>query len=266
MEESRLGISVEYIPAHNYMGIWEEKASNYGEFWEHHDCDTVSGYVTSMEKNAHPVVTAHTAGWKVEKEKKIYFYGTGVEDGFTGPVPEGFELRDVPESYYLVFSYPSFDYLAENIDVMEAVEKMAWNFDPRTMGYEWNENCIHTYAGIQLRNACAEIMEKQGDEEPTGQAKITPAFNLPCKYVLHTVGPIVQGQLTKEHEELLASCYRSCLELADKNGMKSIAFCCISTGVFMFPNERAARIAVQTVKEYRKEHGSGIEVISQLSE
>jgi len=123
--------------------------------------------------------------------------------------------------------------------------------------------CIHTYAGIQLRNACADIMEMQGYEEPTGQAKITPGYNLPCKYVLHTVGPIVQGQLTKEHEELLASCYRSCLELAEKNGVKSIAFCCISTGVFMFPNERAAEIAVHIVKEYRKEYGNGIEVILQ---
>ena len=123
------------------------------------------------------------------------------------------------------------------------------------------DNCIHTYAGIRLRNACADIMEKQGYEEPTGQAKITPGFNLPCKYVLHTVGPIVSGTLTKEHEELLASCYRSCLELADKNGVKSIAFCCISTGVFMFPNERAAQIAVQTVREYRNEPGNGMEVI-----
>ena len=123
------------------------------------------------------------------------------------------------------------------------------------------DNCIHTYAGIQLRNACAEIMEKQGYEEPTGRAKITPAFNLPCKYVLHTVGPIVQGHLTKRHEELLASCYRSCLELADENDVKSVAFCCISMGVFMFPNERAAEIAVQIVRDYRREKNSGIEVI-----
>ena len=123
------------------------------------------------------------------------------------------------------------------------------------------DNCIHTYAGIQLRNACSDIMEKQGYEEPMGKAKITPAFNLPCKYVLHTVGPIVQGHLTKEHEELLASCYRSCLKLADENGVKSVAFCCISTGVFMFPNERAAEIAVQTVRDYRREKNSGIEVI-----
>jgi O-acetyl-ADP-ribose deacetylase (regulator of RNase III) len=104
-------------------------------------------------------------------------------------------------------------------------------------------------------------MEKQGYEEPMGQAKITLGFNLPCKYVFHTVGPIVQGRLTKKHEDLLASCYRSCLELADKNGVNSIAFCCISTGVFMFPNERAAEIAVKTVRDYCTETNSRIEVV-----
>ena len=123
------------------------------------------------------------------------------------------------------------------------------------------DNCIHTYAGIQLRNKCAEIMDAQGYEEPTGQAKITPAYNLPCDYVIHTVGPIVQGRLTKEHERLLESCYRSCLTIADENGVSSIAFCCISTGVFMFPNERAAEIAVETVRKYKKEKNSGIKVI-----
>ena len=122
-------------------------------------------------------------------------------------------------------------------------------------------NCIHTYAGIQLRNYCQELMDEQGYEEPTGQAKITPGFNLPCKYVLHTVGPVVQGRLTEEHERLLASCYESCLKLADENGLKSIAFCCISTGVFMFPNQRAAEIAVKTVREYRSKYSSEIEVI-----
>ena len=110
------------------------------------------------------------------------------------------------------------------------------------------DNCIHTYAGIQLRNACAEIMAKQGYEEPTGRAKITPAFNLPCRYVLHTVGPIVNGPLSAEHEALLMSCYRSCLELAAENGIGSIAFCCISTGLFGFPQLRAAEIAVHTIK------------------
>jgi O-acetyl-ADP-ribose deacetylase (regulator of RNase III) len=105
------------------------------------------------------------------------------------------------------------------------------------------------------------MMEKQGYEEPTGQAKITPAFNLPCEYVIHTVGPIVSGRLTKEHEQLLASCYESCLKLADENQVESIAFCCISTGVFMFPNDRAAQIAVQTVKQYKQKNSSQIKVI-----
>jgi O-acetyl-ADP-ribose deacetylase (regulator of RNase III) len=123
------------------------------------------------------------------------------------------------------------------------------------------DNCIHTYAGIQLRLKCAEMMEAQGREEPTGMAKITPAYNLPCDFVIHTVGPIVQGRLTGEHEELLASCYRSCLTLAEENGVQSIAFCCISTGVFMFPNERAAQIAVGTVKEYKEKSGSSIQVV-----
>lgn len=123
------------------------------------------------------------------------------------------------------------------------------------------DNCIHTYAGIQLRNTCAEIMERQGHEEPAGQAKITPAYNLPCKYVIHTVGPIVSGSLTAKHEALLASCYRSCLALADENRVKSLAFCCISTGIFGFPKQRAAEIAVQTVHEYKAEKNSRIEVI-----
>ena len=86
------------------------------------------------------------------------------------------------------------------------------------------DNCIHTYAGIQLRNYCNHMMIKQRHEEPTGQAKITPAFNLPCDYVIHTVGPIVQGKLKKEHERLLISCYESCLRIADENEVKSIAF------------------------------------------
>ena len=123
------------------------------------------------------------------------------------------------------------------------------------------DNCIHTYAGIQLRNYCQEMMNEQGYEEPAGQAKITPGFNLPCKYVLHTVGPIVQGGLTEYHERLLTSCYESCMKLADENGLKSIAFCCISTGVFMFPNEIAAEIAVKTVRDYRRKYNSEIEVI-----
>ena len=117
------------------------------------------------------------------------------------------------------------------------------------------DNCIHTFAGIRLRLNCSEIMKKQGYPEPTGQAKITPAYNLPCEYVIHTVGPIVQGNLTAEHCRLLESCYRSCLEIAVQNGIDSIAFCCISTGVFGFPKQEAAEIAVNTVRGFLKSHG-----------
>ena len=112
------------------------------------------------------------------------------------------------------------------------------------------DNAIHTYAGVELRLACEALMEAQGYPEPTGRAKITPAYNLPCKYVLHTVGPIVSGQVTEEDKQLLASCYRSCLELAAEKGLESVAFCCISTGEFHFPNGLAAEIAVRTVKEF----------------
>ncbi|MCI9176253.1 MAG: protein-ADP-ribose hydrolase [Lachnospiraceae bacterium] len=112
------------------------------------------------------------------------------------------------------------------------------------------DNAIHSAGGIQLRLACDKIMKEQGHEEPTGQAKITPAFNLPSSYVLHTVGPIVSGSLKETHCEQLKSCYRSCLKLASEKGLKSVAFCCISTGEFHFPRDRAAELAVETVREY----------------
>lgn len=112
------------------------------------------------------------------------------------------------------------------------------------------DNIIHSVSGIQLRLACDKIMNEQGYDEPTGRAKITPAYNLPCRYVLHTVGPIVSGLLTQIHKRQLADCYRSCLQLAADKGLKSIAFCCISTGEFHFPQKKAAEIAVQTVKEF----------------
>lgn len=123
------------------------------------------------------------------------------------------------------------------------------------------DNCIHTFAGIQLRLKCADIMERQGFPEPTGTAKITPAYNLLCKYVLHTVGPIVSGKVTKEDCDLLRSCYLSCLELAAQSGITSVAFCCISTGVFHFPNDKAAEIAISTVKDYISKNNNGLEVI-----
>lgn len=112
------------------------------------------------------------------------------------------------------------------------------------------DNFIHTYAGIQLRLKMHEIMTAQGHEEETGKAKITSGYNLPAKYILHTVGPIIQWDVRKEDEELLASCYRECLKLAAENGVESIAFCCLSTGVFRFPQKLAARIATAVVKEY----------------
>ena len=123
------------------------------------------------------------------------------------------------------------------------------------------DNCIHTFAGIQLRIKCGEIMDEQGYGEPTGRAKITPAYNLPCRYVIHTVGPIITSRVTKKDRELLASCYRSCLELAAENGLESVAFCCISTGEFHFPNDGAAGIAVETVREFMAEKTSVKKVV-----
>lgn len=123
------------------------------------------------------------------------------------------------------------------------------------------DNAIHTYAGVELRLACAELMEQQGYPEPTGTAKITPAFNLPCKYVLHTVGPIIDGPVTAQDEALLASCYRACLEKAAEQDLESVAFCCISTGEFHFPNNLAAQIAVRTIKEFLSRQTSVRKVI-----
>lgn len=122
------------------------------------------------------------------------------------------------------------------------------------------DNAIHTFSGVQLRLECAEIMRKQGEGEPVGRAKLTAAYNLPCEYVIHTVGPYVCGRLTEEHCALLKSCYAECLKTAAKNGITSVAFCCISTGEFHFPNERAAEIAVRTTREFLRGNGN-VEVI-----
>lgn len=119
------------------------------------------------------------------------------------------------------------------------------------------DNVIHSAAGIQLRNECAEIMNAQGHEEPVGKAKITKGYNLPAKHVIHTVGPVVGVEVTEKQKEQLKSCYLSSLKLAEKNGLKTIAFCCISTGEFHFPNKLAAQIAVETVDRYLS--GSKIE-------
>ena len=123
------------------------------------------------------------------------------------------------------------------------------------------DNAIHSAAGLQLREECHRLMEQQGHEEPTGRAKLTGGYNLPAKYVLHTVGPIVEDRVTAKDREELASCYRSCLELAAKHGLESVAFCCISTGVFRFPNREAAQIAVNTVTEFLQTQSSVKKVI-----
>lgn len=122
------------------------------------------------------------------------------------------------------------------------------------------DNAIHTFAGAELRQECARIMVEQGCDEPVGRAKITGAYNLPCKYIIHTVGPIVRGKLTSAHRQQLKSCYQSCLALAQERGIKSLAFCCISTGEFHFPNEDAALIAVDAVSRFIAD-GGGIKVI-----
>ena len=123
------------------------------------------------------------------------------------------------------------------------------------------DNLIHSRSGIQLRLCCDEIMTAQGYDEPPGQAKITPAFHLPSRYILHTVGPVIHGRVTNKDKELLASCYRSCLTLAAENSLESVAFCCISTGEFHFPNEQAAQIAVETVNRFMNRKTSVKKVI-----
>lgn len=125
-------------------------------------------------------------------------------------------------------------------------------------------NCIdnmeNTYAGVQLRNYMEEQMEQmrqkhgEGYEQPTAVPMISPAFNLPSKHIIHVVGPIVSPFLMQEHKDQLAQCYRESLNLAAANGCKNIAFCCISTGVFMFPADTAAQIAVKTVREWLDAH------------
>lgn len=121
------------------------------------------------------------------------------------------------------------------------------------------DNAIHSAAGLQLREECVRLMRAQGHEEPTGRAKITQAYNLPARHVIHTVGPIVQGRLTERDRTLLASCYRSCLELAAAHGLQSVAFCCISTGEFRFPHKEAAEIAVSEVRAVLDQGQTSIE-------
>lgn len=133
-------------------------------------------------------------------------------------------------------------------------------------GHHCIDNAIHTFAGVQLRAECARIMEEQGCDEPTGAAKITAAYNLPSRHVIHTVGPIADGRPNDAHRMQLASCYRSCLDLAAKYGLRSLGFCCISTGIFGFPQKEAARIAVDAVRGWLESHGGMTVVFDVFSE
>lgn len=123
------------------------------------------------------------------------------------------------------------------------------------------DNAIHSAAGIQLRNACSHYMNSRKMQygpryqEPTGRAVLTEGYNLPARYVIHTVGPVVRGPLTKKLKEDLRNCYRNVLQCCREHQIRSVAFCCISTGEFHFPNNQAARIAVETVTEFLEEHG-----------
>ena len=159
------------------------------------------------------------------------------------------ELPPVPGDERLILWQGDITRLDADAIVNAANSALLGCFRP---GHNCIDNVIHSAAGLQLREECAAIMRAQGHEEPTGQAKLTKGYNLPAKHVLHTVGPIIDGPLTGRDRELLASCYRSCLKLAEENGLKSVAFCCVSTGVFRFPKDEAARIAVSTVREYLK--------------
>lgn len=142
-------IRTELIPAHKYIGIWEDRASGYCDFWQYHKCDEICGIIDSLSNVCDPVVTGHTAGWYYnEKKARKYFYGTGVPADYNGEIPKGFVMREIPASYYLVFYHPPFDYLNDNGEVMGRVEELAWNYDIgkyRNGEYIWNENACHCY-------------------------------------------------------------------------------------------------------------------------
>ena len=148
--------------------------------------------------------------------------------------------------------------LAADAIVNAANSQMLGCFVP---GHSCIDNAIHSAAGLRLRAACYELMKAQGHEEPTGQAKLTPGFALPARHVIHTVGPIVRGRVTENDRAFLRSCYRSCLDMAQKHHLRSVAFCCISTGVFHFPRREAAEIAVDEVRRYQKTHDVSSRVI-----
>lgn len=172
-------------------------------------------------------------------------------------ITDGRYLPAIPSHEHLHLWQGDITTLAVDAIVNAANDQLLGCFRPL---HSCIDNMIHTMAGVALRERCFTIMQAQGHAEATGQAKITPAYNLPCRYVLHTVGPIVRGALTPQTQGQLASCYRSCLDLAAAKGCQSLAFCCISTGVFGFPKKEAAHIAVTNVSQWLRQH-EPIEVV-----
>lgn len=143
-------VRLEYIPAHKYIGIWDKTADCYHDFWEKHDCDEVCGVINSLSNVCDYIVTGHTAGWYYnENGERRYFYGTGVPSDYSGEVPEGFEIREMPASYYLVFYHPPYDFMRDNAEVMGRVEDLAWNYDIekeyRGGKFTWNESECQCY-------------------------------------------------------------------------------------------------------------------------
>ena len=161
--------------------------------------------------------------------------------------------NDLPLAYKLSLWQGDITRLAVDAIVNAANSQMLGCFIPM---HSCIDNCIHSFAGVQLRAECKEKMDElrarygSDYEQPTAVPMLTDAYNLPAKKVIHIVGPIVEGRLTEEHKRQLAACYRNTLELCAANSLRTVAFCCISTGGFHFPAERAAEIAVQTVTEW----------------
>ncbi|MBB6731495.1 helix-turn-helix domain-containing protein [Cohnella zeiphila] len=139
-------IKAERIPAHKFIGIWDITVQNFGDFWANgHNCDEICGTLDSMSNHTLPGQLGQTAGWFYRDGQKGYLYGIPVPPDYDGPIPEGMACREIPESEYLVFFHPPFDYLKDNGAVMSAVEEAAWSFDPQDMGYEWDEETKQDY-------------------------------------------------------------------------------------------------------------------------
>lgn len=168
------------------------------------------------------------------------------------------KLTDIPGDGQIKLWQGDITCLAVDGIVNAANSEMLGCFVP---GHSCIDNAIHTAAGVQLRQECYNLMQKQGHPEETGSAKITGGYNLPAKHVIHTVGPVVQGKLTDNHKKQLSECYTACLDIAVQNKLGSVAFCCISTGVFGFPKQPAAEIATNTVKNWLQNTKCGMEVI-----